>query len=60
MINRHERTPSTISTTDSIKLNDYNHIDQHILANEYVSTFYEEYPKIISDKNNGELVLILA
>jgi hypothetical protein len=60
MINRHERTPSTISTTDSIKLNDYNHIDQHILANEYVSTFYEEYPKIISDKNNGEVVLILA
>jgi cbb3-type cytochrome oxidase subunit 3 len=60
MINRHERTPSTISTTDSIKLNDYNYIDQHILANEYVSTFYEEYPKIISDKNNGDLVLILA
>jgi len=60
MINRHERTPSTISTTDSIKLNDYNHIDQHILANEYVSTFYEEYPRIISDKNNGDLVLILA
>jgi hypothetical protein len=60
MINRHDRTPSTISTTDSIKLNDYNHIDQHILANEYVSTFYEDYPKIISDKNNGEVVLILA
>jgi hypothetical protein len=59
-INRHERTPSTISTTDSIKLNDYNYIDQHILANEYVSTLYEEYPKIISDKNNGDLVLILA
>ena len=60
MINRHERTPSTISTTDSIKLNDYNHLDQHILANEYVSTFYEDYPKIISDRNNGDLVLILA
>lgn len=60
MINRHERTPSTISTTDSIKLNDYNSIDQHILANEYVSTYYEEYPRIISDKNNGDLVLILA
>ena len=60
MINRHERTPSTISTTDSIKLNDYNFLDQHILANEYVSTFYDEYPKIISDKNNGDLVLILA
>jgi hypothetical protein len=59
-INRHERTPSTISTTDSIKLNEYNHIDQHILANEYVSTYYEEYPKIISDKTNGDLVLILA
>ena len=56
MINRHDRTPSTISTTDSIKLNDYN----NIFANEYVSTFYEEYPKIISDKNNGEVVLILA
>ncbi|CAF2874598.1 unnamed protein product [Rotaria sp. Silwood2] len=59
-INRHERTPSTISTTDSIKLNDYYFIDQHILANEYVSTFYEEYPKIISNKNNTEVVLILA
>lgn len=59
-INRHERTPSTISTTDSIKLNDYNCIDQHILANEYVSTFYEEYPKIISDKHNTDLVFILA
>jgi hypothetical protein len=60
MINSHERTPSTISTTDSTKLSDYNHIDHYILANEYVSTFYEEYPKIISDKNNGEVVLILA
>ncbi|CAF0943488.1 unnamed protein product [Adineta steineri] len=60
MINRHERTPSTISTTDSTKLSDFNHIDQYILSNEYVSTFYEEYPKIISDKNNGEVVLILA
>lgn len=59
-VDRHERTPSTISTTDSIKLNDYNSIDQHILANEYVSTLYEEYPKIISDRNNGDLVLILA
>ena len=59
-INRHERSPSTISTTDSIKLCDYNHIDQHILANEYVSTLYEEYPKIISDRNNAEVVLILA
>jgi hypothetical protein len=57
IINRHERTPSTISTTDSVKLNDY----QHILANEYVSTFYEEeYPKIIPDRNNTDLVLILA
>ncbi|CAF0765853.1 unnamed protein product [Rotaria sordida] len=59
-INRHERTPSTISTTDSIKLNDYNYTDQQFFANEYVSTFYEEYPKIISNKNNAEVVLILA
>ncbi|UJR37015.1 hypothetical protein I4U23_029722 [Adineta vaga] len=60
MINRHERTPSTISTSDSTKLSDFNQIDQYILTNEYVSTFYEEYPKILSDKNNGEVVLILA
>jgi hypothetical protein len=61
VINRHERTPSTISTTDSIKLHDYHQIDQHILANEYVSTFYEEeYPKIITDRNNTDLMLILA
>lgn len=60
-IDRHERTPSTISTTDSIKFNDRHlQLDQHILANEYVSTFYEEYPKIISDRNNADLVLILA
>lgn len=59
-INRHERTPSTISTTDSIKFQDHQQLDQHILANEYVSTFYEEYPKIISDRKNGDLVLILA
>ncbi|CAF3395137.1 unnamed protein product [Rotaria socialis] len=59
-IHRHERTPSTISTTDSVKLNDYNCIDQHILANEYVSTIYEDYPKIISNKNNAEVVLILV
>lgn len=61
-INRHERTPSTISTTDSIKFNDHHQqLDQHILANEYVSTFYEEYPKIISDRKNGaDLVFILA
>lgn len=60
-IDRHECTPSTISTTDSIKFNDHHHqLDQHILANEYVSTFYEEYPKIISDRNNTDLVLILA
>ena len=60
MINRHERTPSTISTTDSTKLSDFNQIDQYILTNEYVSTIYEEYPKVLSDKNNGEVVLILA
>lgn len=59
-INRHERTPSTISTTDSVKLNDYNSIDQQILANEYVSPFYEEYPKILSNTTNSEYVLILA
>lgn len=60
MIHRHERTPSTISRTNSTKLSDCQPIDSMHFANEYVSTFYEEYPKIISDQNNGEIVLILA
>ena len=63
MIHRHDRTPSTISTTDSTKLSDFQPTDQHVLANEYVSTFYdddERYPKIIAEQNNGEVVLILA
>jgi hypothetical protein len=49
IIDRHERTPSTISTTDSIQLNDNN---QYIIRN--------EYPRIIGEKNNGEIVLILV
>ena len=60
MIHRHERTPSTISRTNSTKLSDCQPMDPSIFANEYVSTNYEDYPKIISDQNNGEVVLILA
>jgi len=40
---KHERTPSTISTIDSIKLNIEN-----------------QYPKIIGEQNDGEIVFILA
>jgi hypothetical protein len=43
IIDKHERTPSTISTTDSIKL-----------------AMENEYPKIIGEQNNGEIVFILA
>ena len=57
MIHRHERTPSTISTTDSMKLSD---CQPSTFANEYVSTFYDDYPKIITDQTHGEVVLILA
>jgi hypothetical protein len=39
----HERTPSTISTIDSIKL-----------------TIDNQYPKIIGEENNGEIVYILV
>ena len=65
MIHRHDRTPSTISTTDSTKLSDFQPMDQHVLANEYVSTFYDDdddgnYPKIIAEQNHGEVILILA
>jgi len=42
-IDKHERTPSTISTIDSIKL-----------------TVENQYPKIIGEQNNGEIVFILA
>ncbi len=41
--NEHERTPSTISTIDSIKL-----------------TIENQYPKIIGEENNGEIVYILV
>jgi hypothetical protein len=43
VIDKHERTPSTISTIDSIKL-----------------AIENEYPKIIGEHNNGEIVFILA
>jgi hypothetical protein len=39
----HQRTPSTISTIDSIKL-----------------TVEDQYPKIIGEQNNGEIVYILV
>jgi len=43
-IDQHERTPSTISTIDSIKLTIENN----------------QYPKIIGEENNGEIVYILV
>jgi hypothetical protein len=42
-IDKHERTSSTISTVDSIKL-----------------TVENQYPRIIGEQNNGEIVFILA
>ena len=56
-VEKHERTPSTISTTDSLK--GHGHWPC-MLTNEYVSQFYEDYPRIIGEENNGEIVLILA
>ena len=43
IIDKHEQTPSTLSSIDSMKLNIEN-----------------EYPKIIGEKNNGEILFILA
>lgn len=60
MIHRHERTPSTISTTDSTKLSDCQPTESSTFSNEYVSTFYDDYPKVITDQTHGEVVLILA
>ena len=56
-IDRHERTPSTISTTDSFKLH-----EQQLFhfANEYVSRFDEHYPRIIGEENDGQIVMILV
>jgi len=42
-LDKHERTSSTISTVDSIKL-----------------TIENQYPRIIGEQNNGEIVFILA
>ena len=60
-IDRHERTPSTISTTDSLKFHEHHSFH---FANEYVSRFDEQqqqyYPQIIGEENNGEIVLILV
>ena len=43
IIDKYERTSSTLSTSDSMKLNIEN-----------------QYPKIIGEKNNGEILFILA
>ncbi|CAF2524483.1 unnamed protein product [Rotaria sp. Silwood2] len=43
IIDKHEQTPSTLSSIDSMKFNIEN-----------------EYPKIIGEKNNGEILYILA
>jgi hypothetical protein len=65
-IDKHERTPSTISTIDSLKyheLHSLNFLDEYIRQyhddNDY-NHHHHRYPKIIGDENNADIVLILV